>query len=318
VSSGPYKPPSGWHAPVMLAEVLAGLAVKTGGTYIDATVGDGGHAAAIMEQAGATGRLLGLDRDADALAVARARLAAVAGVTWGQANFEELDAAADAAGFHEVDGVLFDLGVRSDQLDRAERGFSFMHDGPLDMRMDQREPVTAADWVNKQPEAELARMIWQLGEERSARRIAAAIVARRAVQPFATTADLAAVAGEAAGGRRGRLHPATRTFMALRMAVNRELEAIEAGVRAALNRVGPRGRVAVLAYHSLEDRIVKRLFNQHVGRWESLAAGGRAWIGEWPRMERVTRKPLMPGTAECEANPRARSAKLRIVERAES
>lgn len=304
------------HEPVMCAEVLDGLAVRAGGAYIDATLGDAGHALAIMEVAGDTGRLLGLDRDEDALDRARERLAPWAGqCEWVQTNFSGLDRAADERGFNEVDGVLFDLGVRSDQLDRAERGFSFMREGPLDMRMDRREPQTAADLVNRLPEAELADLLWRLGEERASRRIAAHIVRRRTEKLFETTTDLAEAVTVASGGRRGKIHPATRTFMALRMAVNRELESIEEGLEAALRRIRPGGRVAVLAYHSLEDRLVKQIFGRHIGRWESLQAGGRAWEGVEPRMERVTRKPLTPDEDELHMNARARSAKLRVVER---
>lgn len=305
-----------WHQPVLQAAIIEGMAVKMGGQYIDATVGDGGHAHAIMERAGGQGRLLAMDRDAEALRVARDRLAPWSSAcVFAQQNFEGLAAAADAAGFNEVDGVLFDLGVRSDQLDRPERGFSFMHDGPLDMRMNQDETVTAATLVNETPEEELARLIWRLGEERGARQIAAAVVRRRCTRLFETTADLADVVSQAVGGRRGKIHPATRTFMALRMAVNRELESIESGIANAMHRVCIGGRVAVLSYHSIEDRLVKRMFVRHEGRWESLQAGGRAWIGEQPAMKRMTRKPLVADEGEVERNPRARSAKLRIVER---
>ena len=306
------------HEPVMQSEVLDGLAMKRGGRYIDATVGDGGHAEALLERIGETGRLLALDRDREALTAAQKRLAGwAAQCAWVQTNFGGLSEAADGAGFFDVDGVLFDLGVRSDQLDQAERGFSFMRDGPLDMRMDRSAGETAADLVNDRPEAELAELIGELGEERGARRIAAAIVRRRAERRVETTGDLAELVSEAVGGRRGRIHPATRTFMALRMAVNSELGSIAQGVTAALHRVGPGGRVAVLSYHSLEDRLVKQIFAEHVGRWESLQAGGREWRGTEPRMKRITRKPMTPSAKELEKNARARSAKLRVVERTE-
>lgn len=304
------------HAPVMTAEVVAGLAVRAGGCYVDATVGDGGHTAAIMAVAGPEGRLLGVDRDEEALRQTAERLGdAAQGCTWVAINFEGLEMAARAAGFNTVDGVLFDLGVRSDQLDCPERGFSFRHDGPLDMRMDRREARTAAEWVNDAAPEELMAILREYGEERASRRIVQAIVRRRAEQPFTRTADLAEVVAAAAGGRRGRIHPATRTFMALRMAVNRELEAIEAGLEAALALVGPGGRVAVLSYHSVEDRVVKRCFARHAGREEALQAGGQRWTGAEPRVRRVTRKPQRPTPEEVEQNPRSRSAKLRIVER---
>ena len=304
------------HEPVMRSEVLAQLAVQAGGRYIDATVGDGGHTRALLEAMGPTGRLLGLDRDAGALADTQERLADwSAQCAWVHSNFSDLQRVAVEQGFEQVDGVFFDLGVRSDQLDRAERGFSFMQDGPLDMRMDRSEARTAADLVNQLPEADLARLLWRYGDERGARRIAAAVVRRRAEQPFRTTGELAQTVSDARGGRRGKRHPATRSFMALRMAVNEELAAIEAGLAQAFELVRPGGRIAVLTYHSVEDRLVKQLFARHVGRWESLQAGGRTWLGEAPRMARITRKPLIPQMAEVAENPRARSAQLRVVER---
>lgn len=304
------------HAPVMCAEVLNELAVRPGGSYIDATLGDAGHAMAIMERVGAEGRLLGLDRDEEALRRARERLASwTQQCTWVQTNFRALARTADECGFSAVDGVLFDLGVRSGQLDQAERGFSFMREGPLDMRMDRRETATAAELVNEWPASELANVFRRLGDERAARRVAARIVARRREKRFETTTDLAETVAAAVGGRRGKIHPATRVFMALRMAVNDELGAIAEGLTAALQRVRPGGRVAVLTYHSVEDRLVKQLFARHVGRWESLQAGGRVWQGAEPRARRVTRKPLTPGTEELKKNPRSRSAKLRVVER---
>lgn len=305
------------HEPVLLQEVLDGLDVRPGGRYIDATVGDGGHAAALLQHSAPDGRLMGVDRDQDALAFAQQRLAADADrCVWVHDNFEGLAERAKENGFLDVDGVLFDLGVRSDQLDRAERGFSFMQDGPLDMRMDQTEPGTAADLVNGLPEKELADLFFELGEERASRRIARRLVEERAKQPFETTRALAESVERAVGGRRGKIHPATRVFMALRMAVNRELESIHAGVTAALSLVRVGGRIAVISFHSVEDRVVKRLLASHIGRWESLPAGGRAWQGEEPHLLKITRKPAVAAAEEIRANPRARSAKLRIVERA--
>ncbi len=304
------------HEPVMCAEVVAGLVVKPGGCYVDATVGDGGHAAAILQAAGSTGRLLGLDRDEAALAQAAHRLgpAGRQGI-WLAMNFAELAEAVATAGVPPVDGVLFDLGVRSDQLDRAERGFSFRHDGPLDMRMDRREARSAAEWVNTTAPDELVTVLRRYGEERAAHRIVQAIVRRRAVQPFTRTVDLAEVVAAAVGGRRGRIHPATRTFMALRMAVNGELDAITAGLEAAVRCCAEGGRVAVLSYHSVEDRLVKQCFAVHIGREQALQSGGARWEGRLPRVRKVTGKPQRPTPDEVERNPRARSAKLRIVER---
>lgn len=304
------------HEPVLREETLRALAVRDGGRYIDATVGDGGHAAALLIASAPTGQVLGIDRDVDALKMAADRLAAWSG-RWrlAQANFADLDTAVAESGFDDVDGVIFDFGVRSDQLDRAERGFSFMRSGPLDMRMDQRQERTAADIVNEAPEGELADLLWRFGEEKSARRIARAIAARRMVQRFETTGDLAAVIEAAVGGRKSRIHPATQSFMALRMVVNDELAAIQTGLEKALTLVRPGGRIAAMTYHSGEDRLVKHLLAAHVGRWESQQAGGEKWIGDEPRYQWVSKKAIRPGEVEMMENPRARSAKLRVVER---
>ncbi len=304
------------HTPVMVAEVLTNLAVKKGGWYVDATLGEAGHAASILEAVGSEGRLLGVDRDSEALTEAGKRLKAWENqVVFVKSNFSSLGTALVDNGFGAVDGVLFDLGVRSAQLDHSERGFSFQEDGPLDMRMDQEEGLTAADIVNTWPENELSSALWKLADERSSRRIAKAVVARRAHQSFTRTADLADVVSAATGGRRGRLHPATRTFMALRMLVNRELESIEAGLKAAINGLKSGGRLVVLTYHSIEDRLVKSLLKSHVGQWVSLQAGGRVWRGVDPQLAWVHRKPITPCKDELMANARSRSAKLRVVER---
>lgn len=304
------------HKPVMLQEVLDELQVRSAGRYIDATVGNGGHAVAILERSAPDGRLLGLDRDQEALTEARKNWAAYeTRCLWAHANFEQLAEQAQQHDFTDVDGILFDLGVRSDQLDQPERGFSFMKDGPLDMRMDQTESSTAADLVNTLSEQDLAACFYELGEERSSRRIAHRLVERRSQRPFETTGDLAATVEKAVGGRRSRIHPATRVFMALRMAVNRELDSIRTGVGASLSLVRPGGRVAVITFHSVEDRLVKRLLADHIGVWESQQAGGRIWHGKMPAFKKVNRKPLTPCEDELRDNPRARSAKLRVVER---
>jgi 16S rRNA (cytosine1402-N4)-methyltransferase len=205
--------------------------------------------------------------------------------------------------------------VSSEQIDTARRGFSFMADGPLDMRMDPTEGPSAADVVNGLPEEDLFSVLKTLGEEPAARRIARAIAAARQAAPIAGTGQLASIVARAVGGRRGRLHPATRTFQAIRMRVNREQESLDRGIEAGLSLLGTGGRMAVISFHSLEDRIVKNGFRRHAGQWESLAAGGRAWRGEEPRVQIVTRKPVTPAEDEQRRNPRSQSAKLRVAER---
>ena len=205
--------------------------------------------------------------------------------------------------------------MSSDQLDDPERGFSFMRDGPLDMRMDRTQTATAADLVNTRPAAELAELLKRYGEEPRSRAIAARVVARRQVQPFTRTCELAQVVSDVYGGRRERIHPATRTFQALRIAVNGELAALADGLEGGLDLLGDGGRMAVIAFHSLEDRLVKRCFAEHEGRWEARPEGGETWVGRSPVVVRLTRKPATPTDGECERNPRARSAKLRAVER---
>jgi 16S rRNA (cytosine1402-N4)-methyltransferase len=303
------------HKPVLLEEVVELMRIRPGGRYIDGTLGSAGHAKAILERAGANGELLGIDRDADALARAAENLSA-----WGaralleHGDFADMSIIAKRRGMEGVDGVLLDLGMSSDQVDTPDRGFSFLHDGPLDMRMDRSQAATAADLVNHSGEQELANLLWKLGEESASRRVAKFIVAERERSPITTTGRLAEVVARAKGVR-GRIHPATKTFQALRLAVNHELESLESGLESALDLVKPGGRVAVISFHSLEDRIVKQVFSAHVGRWESLAAGGQEWVGRRPIAEWVTRKLVTASEHEMADNPRSRSAKLRVVER---
>ena len=266
------------------------------GTVLDLTVGAGGHAAALL--AAGVGRVVGSDRDPDALEASRERLAgagrrftAVAG------TFSDIERIAAEAGVRAVDGILYDLGVSSLHLDRPERGFSYRSAGPLDMRMGPGER-TAADVVNTYPEEDLSRVIFELGEERHARRIAGAIVRARTRAPLQDTGELARIVAGAVPKRRGGPHPARRTFQAIRIEVNRELEELTASLPRAVSLLAPGGRVVVIAYHSLEDRIVKRFF-----------------LGE-ERLEVLTKKPVTPSAAEAARNPRARSAKLRAARRA--
>ena len=304
------------HTPVMVREIMDLLAIRPAGRYVDGTVGGGGHARALLERLGPQGFLLALDRDANAIAVAQEALAAWSSqCRFEQGNFGDLKSLAERHGLQAVDGVLLDLGMSSFQVDQAERGFSFMQDGPLDMRMDLSQPTTAAHLVNSMGEAVLAELIRSLSDEPAARRIARAIVRERRQGPIQTTGRLADLVVRVPGTRHGRIHPATRTFQALRMAVNRELESLTKGLAAAIGLLKPGGRLAVLSYHSLEDGCVKRIGKEHIGRRASLPAGGERWEGTLPPVRWITRKPLTATPEEILRNPRSRSAKLRVIER---
>jgi len=304
------------HVPVLKKEVLDLLGVSGGGRYIDGTLGLGGHTEAILERSDPDGRVLGLDRDPEALTRAGQRLARFkARCLLVHGNYANVVDLAEAAAFTGVDGVLFDLGVSSMQLDEADRGFSFMRDGPLDMRMDTTQSTTAADLVNGWSEAELANVIFRYGEEPASRRIAAAVVRERSIEPITTTGRLAGIVARAKGGRGGKIHPATQTFQALRMAVNEELEGLRRGLEGALRVLRPGGRLAVITFHSLEDREVKRCFRAHQPREESLPQGGSRQTGAPPLVSWVNRKTVKAGAQEARENPRARSAQLRVVER---
>jgi 16S rRNA (cytosine1402-N4)-methyltransferase len=309
------------HVPVLAAEVvqelMPALEAAPEGTLVDCTVGGGGHAEALLAAApGAS--LVGLDRDPEALAAAAARLARFGDrVVLAHRRFGELAAVLAEVGARDVRGVLYDLGVSSPHLDQPARGFGFRSGGPLDMRMDPAQALTAADVVNGYPEPALASVLSRWGEERFARRIAGAIVRRRLERPFADTADLAEVVKEAipAATRRTGPHPARRTFQALRIEVNNELGELEATLPQAIEALQPGGRVAVISYHSLEDRLVKRTF-------ADAAAGCRCprdlpvcVCGARAVLRVITRKPLRPGPEELEGNPRASSAMLRVAER---
>jgi len=304
------------HTPVLLEETLAALAVRPGGAYIDGTLGHAGHAEEVLRRAGPDGRLLGIDRDCDALARASDRLRGLPGkAVLAHGNHGALGALARAHGFGEVDGVLLDLGVNSEQLDAPERGFSFMRDGPLDMRMDVSRGVTAAGLVARLEAAELAALFRELGEEPRAMSIARAIVRERLRAPIATTLRLAEIVAAASGWHGGRRHPATRVFQALRMAVNDELGALRAALEDGIALLRPDGRMVVISFESLTDREVKTTFAAHAGRLVSLPQGGVRWEGRLSAVAWVHRHPVGPGEAEVAANPRARSAKLRAVRR---
>ena len=304
------------HVSVLLREAVEALAVVPGGSYIDGTLGGAGHAAEILRCAGPAGRLLGIDRDAEALGRSAVRLKDVGGeMALVHGTHGEIRRLAEENGFEAVDGILLDLGVSSEQLDTPGRGFSFRLDGPLDMRMDPTRGESAAGLIARADVTSLADVLRRLGEEPQSRRIAQAIERERARQPIDTTGRLAEVVSAALGGRKGPRHPATRVFQALRMAVNRELEELEQALEDGLALLKPGGRMAVITFESLTDRRVKQCFAAHAGKWVSLQQGGERWEGELPAVEKVTRHAVEPGPEEAEANPRARSAKLRAVRR---
>ncbi len=299
----------------MAAEVLDALKPRPGGRYADGTIGGAGHAAIILAASSPTGWLFGCDRDGDAVEAARARLAEFAGrFEIRRGNFAELAGWIPAAG---CDGVLLDLGVSSPQLDYAERGFSFQHDGPLDMRMDTRQLLKAADLVNGASAEELAGIFKELGGERDARRFANTIVRDRVSQKFETTRQLAELIEKISPRRGKKAHPATKVFQALRIAVNDELGSLKPGLDAAVKTLKPGGRLAVITFHSLEDRVVKD-FGRARSRDYTFAGGVDVPELREPRVPElkwVTRKAIKPGAAEIAENPRSRSAQLRVMEK---
>ncbi|MHC1578500.1 MAG: 16S rRNA (cytosine(1402)-N(4))-methyltransferase RsmH [Dehalococcoidia bacterium] len=300
------------HIPVLLGEVIEGLQAWRGGDFVDCTLGSGGHAAAILENL-PSGRLLGIDADPEAIRISQHRLSDYGGaVTLVNDNFVNLEAICTRYHFHPVDGILFDLGVSSLQLDTAERGFSFHLDAPLDMRFDPGQALTASDIVNGYSEQELAKLIEKYGEEHHSRRIARHIVQNR---PIATTVELARLVERVPGSRRARIHPATRTFMALRIAVNSELQNLELALKQTTNLLRPRGRLVVISYHSLEDRIVKQFMRYAASSCVCPPGTVVCRCGHVPTLKLISRKVIKPTSLEIESNPRSRSAKLRIAER---
>ena len=305
------------HKPVLLRECLEGLKLRPDGTYVDGTLGRAGHSREIAARL-TTGRLVCIDRDQAALDAAEERLAGhLDKVTLIHGNFGDLAGLLDERGISGVDGMLFDLGVSSPQLDDPERGFSYMHDAPLDMRMDRSETLTAHAVVNQWPQEELRRILWQYGEERYAPQIAAAIVRRRAEAPIATTLELVDTIRSAmpAQALREKQHPAKRSFQAIRIAVNDELTAVEQMLTAAVDRLNPGGRLAVITFHSLEDRIVKSAFQAAAQGCTCPKEFPVCVCGKTPKVRILTRHPIVADEAELAENPRARSAKLRVAER---
>jgi 16S rRNA (cytosine1402-N4)-methyltransferase len=307
------------HRPVLRDEAIAALAPRAGGRYIDGTFGGGGHTRELLAACAPDGVVLALDADPAAIARAealRAELALGARLIPVQRNFADLAEVAHEQGVAPVDGVLLDLGLSSFQLDTPERGFAFRLDGPLDMRFDPTRGAPASELVNSLPEAELADLIWRYGEEPGSRRIARAVVRERSNAPIDSTAQLAAIVERALGGRRGRdTHPATRTFQALRIATNDEMGALESALEGAVNVLAPGGRLAVIAFHSLEDRQVKRFIGRESATCVCPPELPICVCNHQPRLQRITRRAIRPSTDEAASNPRARSAVLRVAER---
>jgi 16S rRNA (cytosine1402-N4)-methyltransferase len=304
------------HRPVMLTEALAGLAVRQGGTYLDGTFGRGGHSGAILQALGGSGMLHALDRDPEAGAEAWKQHAATPNFRFHARNFAEVAALAAELGIAgKVDGLLLDLGVSSPQFDDASRGFSFANDGPLDMRMDPRAGESAAQWLARAKDEEIADVLWQFGDERNSRRIARRIVDTRAEAPLQTTAQLAALIATVPGPRSHKIHPATRSFQAIRIFINGEMAALQSALQAAPALLAPGGRIAVISFHSLEDRMVKRFFREGGGerREAQTHVVSTPLASPLPPLKRVAR--VFPSPEEIEANPRARSAVLRVAER---
>jgi 16S rRNA (cytosine1402-N4)-methyltransferase len=305
------------HLPVLYHEILDTLQPRMGGRYVDGTLGAGGHAAGILEASAPDGLLLGLDVDPQALSLARQRLSEYgARAIIVQASYTTLIEQLNALHWPAVEGILLDLGASSMQFDTPERGFSFQVDAPLDMRFDPRNPTRAADLVNNLPERELADLIFQYGEERRSRQVARAIVRAR---PIYTTGQLAQIVSEAVGSGHGRsrehLHPATRTFQALRIVVNRELEALETCLPQAVSALAPGGRLAIIAFHSLEDRIVKQFFRRESRDCICPPDQPVCTCGHLAVLKEITRRPIRPQDVEIERNPRSRSARLRVAEK---
>lgn len=301
------------HRPVLLAEALAGLGVRSGGIYVDGTYGRGGHSRAILSALNGTGALHALDRDPEAGAHAWREFAKIPNFHFHARNFAEVAAFVAELGIQgRIDGLLLDLGVSSPQFDEAARGFSFANDGPLDMRMDNRSGESAAEWLARAKETEIADVLFHFGEERNSRRLARKIVETRAEAPLRTTAQLAALIASVPGPRSFKIHPATRSFQAIRIHINSEISALETALAAAPTLLAPGGRLAVISFHSLEDRIVKR-FIRDSAKVADPGYGMQPAAVSGPVLKAVSRH--FTSDAEADENPRARSAVLRVAER---
>ena len=303
-----------YHIPVMASEVLAILRPQKDGIYVDCTLGGGGHTKKILEVLGTSGRVIGIDQDEEAIKESLKKFQNNKNVTVSKGNFGNFDTILKNENIDRINGCLFDLGVSSHQLDVAERGFSFRNEGRLDMRMDRTSGLTAFDLVNSLPAKELQTIFRDYGEERWAGRIARNIEKKRSVKPLETTFDLKKCIEECVPAYKSNIHPATRVFMALRIAVNRELQILEKGLRSAVNMTGNEGRIVVISYHSIEDRIVKRVFREMSQTEKDPIYGSRVMVKGSKYLLNLTKKPLTPSLGEIRENPRARSAKIRAAE----
>ena len=307
----------GKHITVLRDEAIAGLGIVSGGIYVDCTLGGGGHSEAICRALGHQGTLIGIDQDQYALSRTETRLRSQrCHKIFVRNNFVDLETVLDNAGIKKADGFLFDLGVSSFQFDQAERGFSYHHDGPLDMRMDRSRSLTAERVVNTYSQEDLKRILWGYGEEKMSGRVAAAIVKARAQAPITRTGQLAEIVKAAYPEKLKRKgHPAKKTFQALRIEVNGELRILNDALKSAIDRLNPGGRICVITFHSLEDRLVKRLFTEQADPCICPPELPQCVCGRVPTIKKITRKPIVPSGTELAANRRARSAKLRIAER---
>lgn len=306
------------HVSVLLNECIEGLNIKPDGTYVDGTLGGAGHASVVCSHLGEQAHFIGIDQDNNALAVSKERLSKVKPkVTLVKSNFVAVKQVLTTLDISGIDGMLIDLGVSSHQLDEPSRGFSYMHDAPLDMRMNQDASLSAYEIVNEMSEADLYQIIKEYGEERWAKRIAQFIVAERAIKPIETTYELVDVIKKAIpqGARKDGPHPAKRTFQAIRIAVNRELEIIAPTIEDVVSKLNKGGRLCIITFHSLEDRIVKQAFKQLEDPCTCPKSLPMCVCGKKPQVKVITRKPILPSDEEIEQNPRSRSAKLRIIEK---
>ncbi len=304
------------HVSVLLNECIEALDIKENGIYVDCTMGGGGHSLEVLKKLKGTGRLIGIDQDTNAIAAAKERLKDYGNVTYVHNNFYNIDSILETLEIDKVDGILMDLGVSSHQLDEAERGFSYMRNAPLDMRMDRESSLSAYDVVNGYSEEELYRIIKEYGEERFAKRIAQFIAERRAVKPLETTFELVdAITAAIPAKFRREGHPGKRTFQAIRIEVNRELQILDKAIRDSIERLNPKGRIAVITFHSLEDREIKNLFKELEDPCNCPKDFPVCACGKKPIIKIKTKKPIIPSDEEMAENSRSRSAKLRVAEK---